>query len=312
MSTGEGRRSLEWYAEHFSMSYLDGRAVPLEEWPVSRVLRGESFVGVELRISPRSGAPWVAAFSGKLVKNSILLGVVTFQDVSDRVEAEQGFRAAFHASPSPTSIIRLSDGTFVDVNATFAELVGYERDELLGRNPAELNLHVETEKRNLVLQRNLTPGESLPPLERYLRRKDGHQILISTSGEVIAIGGEPHLLDTFINLTEQRRTEEELLQAIEEVMRDTNWFSRSVVEKLANLKVRAQDGEPAIEIRELTRRERQVLGALAQGFNNDQIAESLDISRNTVRNYVAGVYSKLAVSSRAEAVVWARERGITN
>ena len=94
-------------------------------------------------------------------------------------------------------------------------------------------------------------------------------------------------------------------------MRDTSWFSRSVVEKLANLKARAQEYD-SVEVQELTRRERQVLGALAQGLNNDQIAESLGISKNTVRNYVAGVYGKLGVSSRAEAVVWARERGIVN
>ena len=305
-------RDLAWYADRFGLHDLEGREVPLENWPVSRVLRGERFVGAELRVTPPSGVSWVAACSGTLVKDSILLGVLTFHDVTARVEAEQRFRVVFHASPTPTSVIRLSDGTFVDTNESFAELTGYARDELLGRNPADVNLHVETEKRNLVLRNDLKPGESLPPLERNLRCKDGRRVRVETSGEVIAIGGEPHLLDTFIDLTEQRRTEEDLLQAIEEVMRDTSWFSRSVVEKLANLRARAQDNEPSIEVQELTRRERQVLGALAQGLNNDQIAESLDISRNTVRNYVAGVYGKLGVSSRAEAVVWARERGILN
>ena len=239
-----------------------------------------------------------------------MLGVLTFREVTARLEAEQRFRAAFHASPTPTSIVRLSDGRFVDVNARFTELTGFERDELLGRDPAEFNLHVETEKRNLALQKGQTG--SLPPLERNLRHKDGSQVRVSTVGEIIAIDGETHLLDTFVDLTEQRRSEEALVQAIEEVMRDTSWFSRGVVEKLTNLKARAQSQEPPTELGELTPRERQVLGRVAQGQDNEQIAQDLGITRNTVRNYVAAVYGKLGVSSRAEAVVWARERGIVS
>ena len=315
----------DWYAERFQLHHPDGREVALDERPSQRILRGETFIGLVMQVTrsdkvqPDDGQPdnarlnpvpsWTGSFSGTLVKDSIVLGVVTMQDVSLRLEAETGFRTIFRASPTPTSIIRVSDGVFVDTNASFTEMTGYDRDELLGRTPPDVNLHVETEKRNLVLKRGQTSG-SLPPLDRDLRRKDGSHVRVETTGEVITLNGEPHLLDTFIDITEQRRTEEELLQAIEEVMRDTSWFSRSVVEKLANLRVRAQDAEPPIEIRELTRRERQVLGALAQGLSNDQIAANLDISRNTVRNYVAGVYGKLGVSSRAEAVVWARERGI--
>ncbi len=308
-----------WYAERFLLHRPDGREVTPDERPTSRIRRGETFTGLRLQVTrPDNGPgkdsqpvpPWMGSFSGTLVKDSIVLGVVTLQDVTLQLEAEAGFCTIFHASPTPTSIIRVSDGVFVDTNASFSELTGYGRDELLGRLPADFNLHVETEKRNLVLRRGQERG-SLPPLERDLRRKDGTHLRVETSGEVITIGGEPHLLDTFIDVTEQRRTEEELLQAIEEVMRDTSWFSRSVVEKLANLKARAQEHD-SVEVQELTRRERQVLGALAQGLNNDQIAESLGISKNTVRNYVAGVYGKLGVSSRAEAVVWARERGIVN
>ena len=41
-----------------------------------------------------------------------------------------------------------------------------------------------------------------------------------------------------------------------------------------------------------------------------EIAEEAGVAVQTVRNYVAAVYDKLGVHSRAEAVVWARERGI--
>jgi DNA-binding NarL/FixJ family response regulator len=64
------------------------------------------------------------------------------------------------------------------------------------------------------------------------------------------------------------------------------------------------------EVIDLTPRDRQVLERVAQGKNNKQIAEELGLASQTVRNYITNIYSKIGVSSRSEAVVWARERGL--
>ena len=60
---------------------------------------------------------------------------------------------------------------------------------------------------------------------------------------------------------------------------------------------------------ELTPREHEVLGLIAQGISNTQIAERLFISPKTVRNHITRIFSKLQVSRRAEAIVQAREAG---
>lgn len=59
----------------------------------------------------------------------------------------------------------------------------------------------------------------------------------------------------------------------------------------------------------LSPREREILALLSDGFDNRQIAERLSISEKTVRNHVSSVYDKLGVGTRAQAVVFARERG---
>jgi DNA-binding NarL/FixJ family response regulator len=61
---------------------------------------------------------------------------------------------------------------------------------------------------------------------------------------------------------------------------------------------------------ELTDRERDVLTLVADGLNNTEIGRRLFLSEKTVRNRVSDVFSKLAVSSRAEAVVAARNAGL--
>lgn len=63
--------------------------------------------------------------------------------------------------------------------------------------------------------------------------------------------------------------------------------------------------EPSSPMFDLTDRELQVLKLLAQGLNNNQIAEKLVVSRSTVKFHVSSILSKLAVSSRTEAVALA-------
>jgi DNA-binding CsgD family transcriptional regulator/pimeloyl-ACP methyl ester carboxylesterase len=60
---------------------------------------------------------------------------------------------------------------------------------------------------------------------------------------------------------------------------------------------------------ELTRREREVLDLVARGLDNADIAVRLDISEKTVRNTVSHIFDKLAVNSRARAIVLARDAG---
>lgn len=59
----------------------------------------------------------------------------------------------------------------------------------------------------------------------------------------------------------------------------------------------------------LSPREREVLGLLAEGFGNAQIATRLSISEKTVRNHMSNLFDKLGVWTRAQAIVFARDRG---
>ena len=61
----------------------------------------------------------------------------------------------------------------------------------------------------------------------------------------------------------------------------------------------------------LSARERQVLALMAEGLSNTEIAERLTISEKTVRNHASNVFDKLGVWSRAQAIVFARDRGFT-
>ncbi len=59
----------------------------------------------------------------------------------------------------------------------------------------------------------------------------------------------------------------------------------------------------------LTVRERGILALLTEGLSNGDIADRLGVSEKTVRNHVSNLFDKLGVWTRAQAIVFARDRG---
>ena len=106
---------------------------------------------------------------------------------------------------------------------------------------------------------------------------------------------------------------DETLRAIRAVANGEVIFSPGVAAQMMDFFARGVPGVSyAMPFPELTPREREILGLLAQGLSNGAIAEKLVLSPKTVRNQVSTIFSKLQVASRSEAIVKAREAGLGN
>ena len=77
---------------------------------------------------------------------------------------------------------------------------------------------------------------------------------------------------------------------------------------LQNLRSDDRNGEEIYT--ELTEREMDVLKLIARGYSNNQIAEELVISENTVKGHVSNILSKLHLVDRTQAAVYAWKQGI--
>jgi DNA-binding NarL/FixJ family response regulator len=92
----------------------------------------------------------------------------------------------------------------------------------------------------------------------------------------------------------------QLLDAIREVVAGgapmSTLIARKVVQSFQQAEAHGADSA------DLSRREREVLEALAQGLAYKEIADRLELSIHTVRNYIRRIYEKLHVRSRTEAV----------
>lgn len=111
-------------------------------------------------------------------------------------------------------------------------------------------------------------------------------------------------------------TGEEILAAVEAALAGLIVLPRDALEILDET-LAAQDtshesttfkGGPLTE--SLTPRERQVLGMMAEGLGNKEIAWRLQISEHTIKFHVSSILAKLSASSRTEAVTQGLRRGL--
>jgi PAS domain S-box-containing protein len=122
--------------------------------------------------------------------------------------SEARFAKAFRSNPSPGTIIRESDGLFVDANARFCSLVGLPLEQILGRTPADLALYADPEARTRILE-DLQVRGALRDVEVRLRSASGEILEVVLSIERILLDGEACILTSFHDVTAQRRHETE-------------------------------------------------------------------------------------------------------
>jgi len=98
----------------------------------------------------------------------------------------------------------------------------------------------------------------------------------------------------------KRTPQSEIMEAIAEVHRGNSPMSGHIARKV--VQYFNQRGHTDKELEKLTKREREVLERLAQGIPYKEIADVLSLSIDTVRMHIKGIYGKLHVHSRGEAV----------
>ena len=103
-------------------------------------------------------------------------------------------------------------------------------------------------------------------------------------------------------------TKEEILRAVTAVADGQAIFGPAVAQRvLARLATPFTDEDP---FPQLTPREHDVLRLVAQGLSNSAVADRLGLSLKTVNNNTSSIFTKLNVTTRTEAAILARDRGL--
>ena len=124
-------------------------------------------------------------------------------------KSEEKFSKAFRSSPAAITIADLASGSYLEVNETFEQLMGYGRDEVIGRRWDELGIWVDQSNRSEAISRLLKDGWA-KNWEFVFRKKNGDLGTGLVSAELIEIGGNMCAITATIDITERQQIEHRL------------------------------------------------------------------------------------------------------
>ena len=220
------------------------------------------------------------------------------------------FSQAFKLAPFPAFISTLgSSETFLEVNEAFLAFTRYEREEVVGKSAFDLKMWSSTSNQQKLVGAQ-KEGRGFRDLLLQLKDSEDNLLDVLLSAEVMSTNGQKTYLKMFYDVTEKRRSDEQMTLAVNSLFAEASWFSQEFVARLNYIRSggRIEDYKPL----ELSPREREVLRMVAKGWTNKRISEELGLRQQTVRNYMSNIYNKLGVHSRTEAAVWAREHGLVS
>ena len=206
-----------------------------------RLRREGRVLSMPLRMRRSDGVEFEAVLSAETLgeegERHVLMTIV---DVSEQARAraaqrasEERFVKAFESSPISMTITRLADGAYLEANAADERTLGYTRADLVGRTTLSIGAWPSAEDRQRFVELLEAHGRVLG-YETRMRNRWGQLVDVRMYAELIEIDGERCVLASLMNVSEQKRDEDLILEAARGVSVETGQaFFRRLVEHLA-------------------------------------------------------------------------------
>ena len=173
---------------------------------------------IEQRAMTVDGWRWLAwndsAILGPGGEIEAIVGVG--RDISERKQteellrqSEERFAKAFHSSPAPLIISDIATGRFIDVNARWLEMLGYSKEDQIGRTSKEVGIWADPRQRDDAV-RILGKEGSFKEFPIEFLTKTGEARSALWSAEIINLQGREVMLSLILDNTERKRAAEAL------------------------------------------------------------------------------------------------------
>ncbi|WP_395059019.1 PAS domain S-box protein [Polaromonas sp.] len=171
---------------------------------------------------------------GRIVVSTITDATAEHQARQAARQSAELFSKAFDSSPIDMAITRVSDGTYLALNAVEGRLNGYKASELVGRTSVEARVWQDEAERQKFIETMRTHGR-VEGLETKIRHKNGSLVDCRMWAVIVDIGGEPCVLSSAVNITDEKRREALLIDMARGLSAETGAaFFRLVVQHLGH------------------------------------------------------------------------------
>jgi len=142
------------------------------------------------------------------------------QSRRDLRQSEERFSKAFNFSPLGMTITRLSDGMFIEANPANERVIGWTKEDFKGRTSVDVGVWLNEQDRNDYVQTLRRDGR-LQNYSARMRSKRGEIVPVKVWAEIIDIAGEACALSFTLNVAEEKRRQEVLINLAEGVSSHT-------------------------------------------------------------------------------------------
>jgi len=157
-------------------------------------------------------------------------------------ESEVRYRTAFETSLDGIAISHLSDGRYIDTNKAFLDVMGFDREEVIGRTSVELGMWTDSKTRQDVTE-VLRRDSSCRDITIPYRRKSGEVFWMQLSASVIAIEGVSCILSVVRDVSGAKEAEQRLAAASEALRASEERYRAAFQTSLDAITInRLQDG----------------------------------------------------------------------
>ncbi|MFP5211868.1 MAG: PAS domain S-box protein, partial [Acidobacteriota bacterium] len=139
----------------------------------------------------------------------------TLEDIHERKlaeaalkKSEEKFNRVFHATPDLISLTSLDEGRYLEINDAYTSILGYTREEVIGKTSVEIGLYTEEERK--ILTDMLREKGRIYNAEFKVRHKSGEPITLLVASDIIELDGRRFLIAIARDITDRKKMEEAL------------------------------------------------------------------------------------------------------
>jgi PAS domain S-box-containing protein len=198
--------------------------------------RGETVRDLRIKARSATGAAMIMLISCELIElsgRSLILAMVRDITARERTEealreSEEKFSTAFRSGPDAMAIAEFDTGRYFDVNEGFERLLGYKREEVIGRTAVELGFWPAAADREAFIAQVRKHGAVREQEVQSVNRR-GEAITYLVSAEGITLGGRRCIVTVTHDITDRKRAEADRARAIAREVEAREEFTRQLL-----------------------------------------------------------------------------------